>query len=180
MSMSAEHTIDSRVVSERLLYKRLVLASHDLDEAREYLRSVAAFASSPSGDRTDRAIVSALVTSFVVSYGRCFVGSELGEKELPRVPERGRRKLSVDERSLHDRLIALRNREFAHSDAEVADIRVGVTPSGTLVPTSRVLRRYSLSDNDLAAAGSPVRKMSAFVTDELIRLQDRLAPYGEF
>ncbi len=134
----------------------------------------------PSSDRPS-VTASALLTAFVVSYGRCFTKSEWTPgREAVLLPDSAVSALGDVERSLHHRLVSLRMQEFAHSDVTAADISVTAHQSAFLVPTSRVMRHYGLDSSDLAIAVQIVEKLVVYVTLELTRLQDELAPFGSW
>jgi len=164
----------------RRSYKKLLLANQDAFEAREYVLRAAAFGERETLAQQEKVALAAFVAAFVVAYGRCFVSSRSKKNNLPSFAERFVSTLSPAEKTLHRRVRDLRDQEFAHSDADVADISVGTWNGHSLVPTSRILRLYSLGRDELASAAALVEKVIAFVTQELVLLQGALAQSGRF
>lgn len=164
---------------ERALYRRLIISWHDLMDARPALAHLL------SGDAllADEAVRDSLLTSLVVSYGRCFTQSRGQSQTASRLPDSFLKTLTTEELTLHRRLLQLRNTEFAHSDAEAAEVRVQAIPdfkSAVLLPSSRRLRSSSLSEVDLRVVSGLLGKMHIFIHDELVRLSPVLAPHGDF
>ena len=168
-----------RLERERALYKRAVLAFYDVVEGRQYLERMQANAVASSYDDVAH---DAFVTAFVISYGRCFTDSRSGPGVLNRLPERFARSLDVDEFAMHQRLLDLRNTQFAHSDNDAAKVEVSLaaSPAHLLVPSSRGLRRGSIDPTTLPIAGRVLEKLYVFVYEELMRLNSLLAPHGKF
>ena len=113
------------------LYRRLWLSRIDLHEAKatieEILKSNLLF----PRRKEPSALLVALTTALVVSYARPFVNSRGQSAVAERsVPGSLLRVLTSSERELHDVLIAMRNREVAHSDADVLDISIELFPGG--------------------------------------------------
>lgn len=166
--------------NKRRRYKRLLLATEDALEARAFVHQARALLAAAALSRDDRVTLAALVDAFVIAYGRCFASSRGGKKSLPRIESEFRESLEPADAHFHDRLIRLRNQEFAHSDADVADIKVEISDPSTLVPTSRILRRYSLQAEELENAADLVTHLIIFLTQGLVALQNDLVPAGPF
>lgn len=174
----AENLSSERIASMRGRYCRLVVANHDLLEARAYLLDLSSF---DGGSARASSLKSALLTAFVVSYGRCFTESQWTlDKKAVLLPAAATKDFSAGEQQLHKRLVALRMQEFAHSDVTAADVSVAVGEHATLIPVSRVMRHYSLRAADFALSEAMISKLVSYVTAELIALQAMLAPHGEF
>jgi hypothetical protein len=166
-----------RLRHERALYKRVVLAFFDVTEACLYLERLRV--ADNSGDEVMR---DAFVTAFVIGYGRCFADSRSGPGALVRLPDRLLRALDPAELALHHRLMNLRNTEFAHSDADAANVQVSPAnaPVDFLVPQSRALRTDSLEASAFGDVARLMEKLYIFIHDEMLRLNHVLAPHGRF
>lgn len=181
--MTQSHGAVLRLSPERAFFKRIVVAWQDLDDGRAALNRLLGLNGDtppPSGDTTVR---QALVTSVIVAYGRLFAPSKSRGDVPGQLPGAFANGLTPEERKLHKRIIALRSKEFAHSDADIADLRITVRPEymgGVLLPTSRRLRSHSVSDADLTAVDGLFTKVHVYLYEEMMRLYPRLAPYGDF
>jgi hypothetical protein len=175
--MSEEMTPE-RLEATRGRYCRILVANHDVLEARGYVRELL---QTLQADQRPSPIGSALLTAFVISYGRCFTQSEWSpEKKAVLLPDSAIAEFTDEERALHKRVVSLRMQEFAHSDVTAADVSVSAYGDSTLVPTSRVMRHYSLDRSDVELASVMLEKLVLYVTRELIRLQQQLAPHGSW
>jgi hypothetical protein len=73
----------------------------------------------------------ALTTALVVSFARPFINSHGQSPVAERtVPGTLLRVLSFHERTLHDELLEIRNREVAHSDADILELSLKQYPDG--------------------------------------------------
>lgn len=170
---------EARLQGERAKYRRLILAFYDLSEVREYLSALSTIG--PRGlASASTALRDAVLAAIVISYGRCFVSSEGADGGRIPIPERFLRGLTEGERAAHSRLLTLRHREFAHSDTEVAQVKVQSWKSAVLMPQSRVLRHFSVSDDDLTTLGAICEKLHIYIVDEMERLSAQLAEHGGF
>ncbi|MGZ0079782.1 hypothetical protein [Methylomonas sp. YC3] len=76
-------------------------------------------------------LLMSLTTALVVSYARPFVASRRNSSVADTtVPGVLLRTLSSRQRELHEALIELRNKQVAHSDAEVLDMHIRLIPDG--------------------------------------------------
>ena len=146
------------------LYRRLWISSNDLHEAKatieEILRSNLPFPRS----KEPSPLHIALTTALVVSYARPFVNSRGHSAVAERtVPGTLLRVLTSREREFHDALIDIRNREIAHSDADVLDLSIRLYPEGDS-GISRV-PRHPLRRVELHALNRILEKL----TDEIER-----------
>lgn len=155
MPMGREVDTDIRVpVSEHLqpklrLYRRLWLAQIDLEEAKAALDEILrARIPIPRRERPSPLLLS-LTTALVVAYSRPWVYSR-GQSVAERtVPASLLRSLTSRQREAHNFLIDLRNREVAHSDADILDLHLQLYPDGhsAILRTSReAFRRSELKD----------------------------------
>lgn len=130
------------------LYRRLWLSRVDLEEAKatidEILRSKIPFPRS----KPPNALLMALTTALVVSYARPFINSRGQSAVAERtVPGSLLRVLTSHERMLHDELLEIRNREVAHSDADILELSLKLYSDGegAILRTARdPIRRVEL------------------------------------
>src|SRR4051812_19229513 len=105
------------------LYRRLYIARIDLEEARATAEDLLARRIAVPRSKPPSALLMAMNTALVVSYARPFVQSrgqsEVAEKAVPGILLRG---LTARERDIHEALITMRNKEVAHSDADILDM----------------------------------------------------------
>jgi hypothetical protein len=116
--------------SKLRLYRRLWLARIDLEETRETIDELIRRKLPLPRRNRPSPLLQALTTALVVNYARPFVnsrGQSLAEKT---VPGSCLRVLTSDERKSHEALIEIRNRQVAHSDADILDITIEVFPDG--------------------------------------------------
>jgi len=112
------------------LYRRLWLAVIDLEEAKaaldEILRArIPIFRREPPPP-----LLLSLTTALVVAYARPWIDSR-GQSVADRaVPASLLRSLTSNQRKTHDFLLHLRNKEVAHSDADVLDLHLRLYPDG--------------------------------------------------
>ena len=113
------------------LYRRLYLARIDLEEANAIVEDLLARRIMPPRSKLPSALLLAMNTALVVSYARPFVlsrgQSEVAEKAVPGVILRS---LTAREREMHEALITMRNKEVAHSDAEILEMSFEVFEGG--------------------------------------------------
>ena len=113
------------------LYRRLWLSRIDLHEAKasiaEILKSNLPF----PRRKEPSALLVALTTALVVSYARPFVNARGHSAVAERtVPGKLLRVFTSRERELHEALVEMRNREVAHSDADVLEMSIELFPGG--------------------------------------------------
>jgi hypothetical protein len=168
-----------RVEHERRLFRRLVISWFDLVEARGALTELFG----RDDVLTNQVLRESLLTSIVVSYGRCFTPSRGPSGAVQSLPQSFLRTLDSRQLAVHHRVLQLRNTEFAHSDESAAEVEVRAFPdfsSGVLLPSSRKLRSSTLSDSDLRTVSGLLDKLHIFIYDEIVRLSPLLAPHGDF
>jgi hypothetical protein len=133
---SLQSRIERTVVAEALqpqlrLYRRLYLARMDLEESRATVQDLLARRILPPRNKPPSPILLALTTALVVSYARPFVNSrgqsDVAEKAVPGVLLRV---LTASEREIHEAILAMRNKEVAHADADILDIRLELFEGG--------------------------------------------------
>lgn len=155
MPTTSEADIDIRVpVSAHLqpklrLYRRLWLAQIDLEEAKAALDEILrARIPIPRRERPPPLLLS-LTTALVVAYSRPWVYSR-GQSVAERtVPASLLRSLTSRQREAHNFLVNLRNKEVAHSDADILDLHLRLYRDGhsAILQTSReAFRRTELRE----------------------------------
>ncbi|HEV7593846.1 MAG TPA: hypothetical protein VGO33_02530 [Gemmatimonadaceae bacterium] len=176
-------TTDPEVFHNRALFKRIIIAWQDLEDARGAVTRLLCAPTRPAPPQSDQVVKSALITSAIVSYGRLFIRTRRQGGVPGCLPEDFEHLLPEEQRILHQRLLDLRSKEFAHSDADVADISVTCRPEymgGVLLPRSRRLRTDSVSDADLRDLNNILSKLHVYLHDEMMRLYPLLAFDGDF
>jgi hypothetical protein len=130
------------------LYRRLWLSRIDLEEARAAINEIIVRKLPYPRSRGPSPLLQALTTSLVVSYARPFVNTRGQSSVAERtVPGSLLRVFSSSERAFHDRLMDMRNREAAHTDADTIDVSIEIFPDGDggVCRVSRnPLRRFEL------------------------------------
>lgn len=151
MPMISEVDADIRVpVSAHLqpqlrLYRRLWLAQIDLEEAKATLDEIL-HARIPIPRRAPPPpLLISLTTALVVAYSRPWVysrGQSIAERTVPALLLRS---LTSRQRKAHDFLVNLRNKEVAHSDADILDLHLRLYSEGhsAIFRTSREAFRRS-------------------------------------
>ncbi len=66
----------------------------------------------------------ALTTALIVSYSRPFTRNEGNDSAIPSLPNKFLSNYNALEMDLHNKILNLRNRAFAHSDAELFNIEL--------------------------------------------------------
>lgn len=168
---------------DRRHYLRIIVAWQDLDHARAAINRLLGLNNETPVPLDDETVRLALLTSAIVSYARLFASGRSTSTVPSCLPRGFRKRLTEERRALHDRMLVLRSREFAHSDAAVADVKVGIwsDPSiQVLVPISRKLRSYSVSDADLRVLDAILAEVHRYLIEEVVRLQPLLHPHGPF
>jgi hypothetical protein len=105
----------------------------------------------------------------VVSYARPFSGNRESATTDSSRPDDYVTSLTTEERVWHDRVIMLRNRAFAHSDAAVAEVNLG-KPGTTLPMPAMKDPRMAFTANEAEQVLSLARRLDTWHEDELKRL----------
>jgi hypothetical protein len=69
----------------------------------------------------------ALTTALIVSYSRPFTRNEAKESAIPSLPNRFLKSYDSFEMDLHNKILNLRNKAFAHSDADLFKIDLSIS-----------------------------------------------------
>lgn len=162
-----------RLSADRALYKRLIISFFDLHEARDFLHELRSEKNPDAGGRRNVAR-HALMTAFVVAYGRPFSNNRPVELVRPDLPASFLKDLSTEQKRLHLRLLELRNQEFAHSDPERSNVQVGIGTGPGGVPFASPVSdevRIGLNELELAQVEALLTGIISNLHDELLRLQ---------
>lgn len=112
------------------LYRRLWLTRVDLEETKETIDELISRKLPLPRRKKPSPLLQSLTTALVVNYARPFItsrGQSIADKA---VPGSCLRVLTSDERKSHDALVDIRNRQVAHSDADVLEISIEIFPEG--------------------------------------------------
>ena len=154
------------------LYRRLWLSRIDLEEARDVASELLMRKIPVPRTKPMSGVLLALNTALVVSYARPFVssrGTSLADKALPGSLLRD---FSSDEREFHEVLIHLRNKEVAHTDADLLELTIEVFKDGDggiFRPTRHPFRRPALH-----ALHRMILKVDRAIQARCEELRDRL------
>ena len=143
------------------LYRRLWLAQIDLEEAKAALDEILRVRIPIPRRQPPPPLLLSLTTAMVVAYARPWVYSR-GQSVAERtVPGSLLRSLTSKQREIHDFLVDLRNREVAHSDADILDLHLQLYPDGhsAILRTSREAFRRS----DLKLIRRIIEKLEAAI-----------------
>jgi hypothetical protein len=112
-------------------YRRLWLSLDDLAEAKAAAEQLLdARIPIPKTERPGVVLMS-LTTAIVIAYSRPFVHVRGESAEADRtVPGALLRGLTAAQRELHNDIVAMRNREVAHSDAELVELELRLLADG--------------------------------------------------
>jgi hypothetical protein len=134
------------------LYRRLWLAKVDLEEAKAAVDEILRARIPIPRRHLPPPLLLSLTTALVVAYARPWVYSR-GQAVAERtVPGSILRTLTAKQRSVHDALVEIRNREVAHSDADILDLHLRLLRDGeaAILRTSR--EPFNRSDLKLVRA----------------------------
>lgn len=112
------------------LYRRLWLTRIDLEEARETVDELISRKLPLPRRQRPSPLLQSLTSALVVNYARPFVSSRGQSIADKAVPGSCLRVLTSTERSSHNALIEIRNRQVAHSDADELEISLEIFPGG--------------------------------------------------
>lgn len=134
MDVASEHQrfeLPKHLQPQLRLYRRLYLARIDLEEAKAAVTELLDRRIPLPRSKPPSALLLSLTTGLVVAYARSFIHtrgqSVVAERAVPGSLLRG---LTARERELHEALLDLRNKEVAHSDAEILDISIRLHVDG--------------------------------------------------
>lgn len=112
------------------LYRRLWLTRIDLEETRETIDELIRQKLPLPRRNKPSPLLQSLTVALVVNYARPFISSRGQSVADKAVPGSCLRVLTSNERKSHDALLDIRNRQVAHSDADVLEISLEVFPEG--------------------------------------------------
>ncbi len=112
-------------------YRRLWLTEIDMEEAKGAILEILKRNLRRSRNRPPTPLLQSLTTALVVAYARPFVMSRGDSKFADRtVPGSLLKAFSPGEREFHETLIAMRNQEVAHSDADLTLVSLELLDDG--------------------------------------------------
>lgn len=130
--MHMEHfAVKAELEPQLRMYRRLWLSRIDLGEAKEAAEEILKSGIPYPRRREPNPLLVALTTALVVSYARPFVNVRGQSVVAARtLPGSLLRVLSARERQLHNAIIEMRNKEVAHSDADVLEMSIELFQEG--------------------------------------------------
>jgi hypothetical protein len=146
-------------------YRRLWISRNDLHEAAAAVDLIdrSALHRDKSGNHPTDLII--LTTALVVSYARPFIDTRGKSDVADRVvPGSILRVLTKKQRELHNLIIYMRQKEVAHSDAEVLDLSIRVFPNGDSAISRSA--RDPLYRRELTILRSIIRKLNAEIEQQ--------------
>lgn len=173
--MNIKDSIHSREAN-RALFRRMVLSHSDFEETRDFLDRLQPIRDDiePAQDDVVRA---ALMTALLVSYWRPFLASDADGQTAQHLPKKLLQGLSREQRQLHDKIGVLRNKQFAHTDPEPAELEVNwnLRDKGFRfpVPTSNVTR-IGLTLAELAEFRTLLAEVSKCMFEQYVALGEVL------
>ncbi|HVA86433.1 MAG TPA: hypothetical protein VNF73_08980 [Candidatus Saccharimonadales bacterium] len=172
-----------RARAERRLYKRLIIAFHDVVELQACHRELSALGTAPDDDQRRAVIAKALATNLIVGYGRLFSANKDTPDVARHLPPNFVDRFPASLKRAHEELMRRRNTEFAHSDPRPSEVvvRVIVGPAGQPVPVpeSSIVRR-PLDAATLDGVREILETTYAFIYDEMERIRVGLTPGETF
>ncbi|MEX3942951.1 hypothetical protein AB4Y44_25955 [Paraburkholderia sp. BR10937] len=124
-------TVSAELEPQLRLYRRLFLARQDLHEASAIIEETLR-ANFPFPRYEEPGVLHlSLTTALAIAYARPFVNSRGNATVADRtVPGSLLRVYTRKERALHEVLIDFRNREIAHTDADILELSLQLFPAG--------------------------------------------------
>lgn len=124
-------TVNPELEPQLRLYRRLWISRIYLDETKTSIQNIIELNLRYPRRKEPEHLLVALTTALIVSYARPFVNSR-GQSEVAdrTVPGSLLQVLTSKERCLHNALVEMRNREVAHSDAEILELSITLYPNG--------------------------------------------------
>lgn len=157
-------------------YRRLIISIQDIADARgacKRLRELDEF-DEPTGSQS--LDFRANLTQLIVAYGRPFKWNNDDAEADPKLDVLDA--FSENDLRLHDRLVGLRDQEFAHSDSGPAGLHVYVDDDG-VTPIGRVTRYASLTRDDVILVERMLSKLDDAVWKAKQEIEPRL-PHGKY
>lgn len=126
-------------------FQRALISYLDFEQAAAIAALILSKEFHKTYPRENRVLLEALNCAMIVAYCRPFSGNDArGGSKSPDLPGRFLRDLSVEEREIHNCVIADRNQVFAHSDSEAWNMRplyLNLAGRKTLVPAHHGVHR---------------------------------------
>lgn len=153
--------------------ERADIAQSDLMTCSQYIEYILAHDLLSPKNTESSLERSAFLTALVVTYSREFQKSKGSKSDIPgTLPERHLRSLCKDERSLHDKVIALRSSTFAHADGDVFETE---HYDAGLIGKVRISRNPvpALCKEELYMLNEIIGKISSSVFEHAVELKGR-------
>ena len=143
------NAMDKKVAHSKKQIKRILISRNDILEATNYAyqllkhkyhkhayleKSDEEYEKFSNSDEYEN--MNALTTALIVSYSRPFTNNDGKLSAIPTLPKKLTSPFNTTEKELHEKILKLRNKAFAHSDADLFDIHLSLSEyDGMLVPT---------------------------------------------
>jgi hypothetical protein len=162
--------------------RRLILSSIDMEQAIEFSKYLLQNGPWSVTNKDARTLSRALQTAMIVAYVRPFSGNHGKSHTQGSLNLDLANRFNQEERTLHQRMIDLRHKVFAHTDSEVRDLRVSVEDflgEPMALPTSH--NPFVLMEtHEIQAFNNLATKLQALITEEITSLQITLIPGEHF
>ncbi len=113
------------------LYRRLIISSVDIEEAKATVQELTDRRIALPKNGIPNGLLMALTTALVVSYSRPFINSrgqsEIADKTVPAILLKS---FTSKERSIHEEILSIRNKEVAHADVDILEISIKLHEGG--------------------------------------------------
>ncbi|CAD7036172.1 hypothetical protein RHAB21_02491 [Pseudorhizobium halotolerans] len=173
------------VEDDILFARRLVISHADLQMALSALTFLEEYDMEERYSRVDLRRLKCFETTFVVSYSRAFSdnkGSRYPRLSLRRIDV----KLSTEERKLHDVILDLRNKVYAHADESMAHVRLDIHEIDIDIESETVLFPHLQFDHSLYFSGymeqlqaqELIRKVMSGLVRKLMAMSTTLRDHG--
>jgi hypothetical protein len=146
---------------ELRLYRRLWLTRVDLEEAAASLEEILRRRIAIPRRQPPPPLLMSLTTALVVAYARPWVQSRGSSSADRTAPGSLLRNLTSRQRAVHNYLIEHRNKDIAHSDADIVELHVRLIPGGD----AAILRNFreAFTRRDLIAIRGIIKKIERSV-----------------
>jgi len=145
----------------RALYKRILLSIDDLIDAHNSAIRLLELDEFEKASIKQSSDFVAHCLCLVISYSRPFINSENEDIAYKRLPGVSLKSLTREERALHNNIISLRQKEFAHSDPLPAQIQLNkfIYKDSDIIFSISRSTRYPFSKSDIIMVKNIVRKL---------------------
>lgn len=156
--------------------RRLILTTTDLSQAQKFVELILRNELYKEADADSKTMNRGLQTAAIVSYSRPFSNNYDFEHTSGQLSIEHLEELSEDELKLHEHIIRLRNKAFAHTDSDVRDLKIDI------VDLAGLKTAFPQSHNPFAPFPKEqweefnkiIKKVDASVSSQKIELQKQL------